>query len=181
MLLRAGGPGAQGTGRRCCHARCRGFSVAQLGDRAAEDALCLLSSLSSSCCRHWLLTATVQLPPEPPEPAGTLSLSGPALSPALIPPKTNYYQARQKVNTSNISPSLWTMEIPSTYRFPLIHLSREQREIPNTGVYRCGVSWWGSQCCSQSRSPRTRHQQPRGFCGFCAGEQREPQGREQLW
>lgn len=83
---------------------------------AAEAALCLLSSLTTSCCRHCRLTATVQVPPEPPEPSGTRSLSGATLSPALIPLKTNYYQPRQKVNTSNISLSLWTHGNP-------IHLS----------------------------------------------------------
>lgn len=76
----------------------------------------LLSSLSPSRCRHCRLTATVQVPSEPPEPSGTHSLSGATLSPALIPLKTNYYQPRQKVNTANISLSLWTHGNP-------IHLS----------------------------------------------------------
>lgn len=94
------------------------------------------------------LTATVQVPPEPGEPSGTRSLSGATLSAALIPLKTNYYQPRQKVNTSNISLSLWTHGNP-------IHLSlsfnpSQQGTEENTqrwGLPRQGVLV-GFQRCS---------------------------------
>lgn len=60
-------------------------------------------------------SASVQVPSEPRGPGGTHSLSGATLY-SPDPLKTNYYQPRQKVNTSNISLSLWTHGNP-------IHLS----------------------------------------------------------
>lgn len=102
--------------------------MARHGDRVpalgTPRSLLRLQRLPCASCLHspphaagtCRLTATVQVPPEPPEPSGTHSRSGATLSPALIPLKTNYYQPRQKVNTSNISLSLWTHGNP-------IHLS----------------------------------------------------------
>lgn len=109
-----------------------------------------LPRLPCASCPHSppQLTATVQVPPEPGEPSGTHSLSGATLPAALIPLKTNYYQPRQKVNTSNISLSLWTHGNP-------IHLSlsfnpSQQGTEENTqrwGLPRQGVLV-GFQCCS---------------------------------
>lgn len=184
MFLRTDGPSVRGTGKRCGRGRCSGFSVARHGDRAAsplhtpvtapaaEVALCLLNSLTTSRCRRWRLTATAQLPAEPPEPSETRSLSGATLSPALIPLKTNYYQPRQKVNTSNISPSLWTHGNPIHLLLSFNPSQQGAEENTRHRGLQGRVSWWGSQCCSHI--PFTQNPVPASTWILCQGVEGTP-------
>lgn len=100
----------------------------------------LLSSPTASCHRPCQLRATVRVLPVPPETpwdrdraGGVTQLSG--AHQALIPSEDELLAAEREKLMPLIPPGpSGRLEIPQSYRFPLIRLSGERRRTPSTRV-----------------------------------------------